>query len=60
MVLPSRQAAVRRFSQRLHMSVEHSFVEPEDRQDAEEMDRQGLGLARQEASSGNGQPEDDT
>ena len=59
-VLPARQTAVRHFSQRLHMSVEHSFVEPEDRQDAEEMDRQGLGLARQEADSGNGPPEDDT
>ena len=47
-VLPSRQAAVRHFSQRLHLSVEHSFVDPEYRQDAEELDRQGLGLARQE------------
>jgi len=60
MVLPSRQAAVRRFSKRLHLSVEHSFLEPDDRQDAEEMDRQGLGLARQEAHAGNGQPEGDT
>ena len=58
-VLPSRQAAVRHFSQRLHLSVEHSFVEPENRQDAEEQDRQGLGLARHEANGGNGQREND-
>ena len=58
-VLPSRQASVRLFSQRLHLSVEHSFVEPENRQDAEEQDRQGLGLARHEANGGNGQREND-
>jgi uncharacterized membrane protein len=45
-VLPSRQAAVRHFGQRLHLSVEHSFDELEYRRDAEELDRQGLGLAR--------------
>ncbi|MER2600695.1 MAG: DUF2254 domain-containing protein [Caldilineales bacterium] len=45
-VVPTRRADVRNFAMRLHETVERSFVSVQDRRDAEELDRQGLGLAR--------------
>ena len=45
-VLPERRPAVRHFAERLHSSVERAFESADDRRDAEELDRQGLGLAR--------------
>lgn len=45
-VAPVRRAAVHELTVRLHEAVERSFVSPQDRRDAEELDRQGLGLAR--------------
>ena len=45
-VIPSNQAEVRKYQARLHRQIEQSFRRTDLREEAEEIDRQGLGLTR--------------
>ncbi len=47
-VLPERKAEVLTYQERLHSSILHSFRKSDVREEAEESDRQGLGLTRRE------------
>jgi uncharacterized membrane protein len=47
-VPPERRAAVERYRERVDKGIRRTFEDIEDRKDALEVDRQGLGLAREE------------
>lgn len=47
-VNPSQQAEVRKYQERLHRQIKQEFRRTELREEAEEIDRQGLGLTRRE------------
>jgi uncharacterized membrane protein len=47
-VIPSNQEEVRKYQARLHRQIEQSFRRTDLREEAEEIDRQGLGLTRRE------------
>jgi uncharacterized membrane protein len=46
-VPPERRAAVERYQERVDKGIRRAFEDLEDRKDALEVDRQGLGLARE-------------
>ncbi len=47
-VNPSQQAEVRKYQERLHRQIQQEFRRTDLREEAEEIDRQGLGLTRRE------------
>jgi uncharacterized membrane protein len=47
-VIPSNQAEVRKYQARLHRQIEQSFRRTDLREEAAEIDRQGLGLTRRD------------
>jgi len=51
-VLPERRAGLRHYLERVENGIERAFEDPDDRRDALERDRQGLGLSRERRDQG--------
>jgi hypothetical protein len=55
-VPPERREALERYLQRLDKGTRRAFEDSEDRKDALEEDRQGLGLSREQREGGVPEP----